>query len=118
MEIGIAKHFLEKGRGDLSFKTSFRGVWGGERTNPSMQATSQAFLTCLRRLSLRRASVRVGSLISGSEGRWPWRGWAPRVCRVGEAWCRVGPACITRINGMKLGEGESHREMFPQGESY
>lgn len=26
-------------------------------------------------------------------------------------------AHIAGINGMKLGEGESHREMFPQGES-
>lgn len=52
MEIGIAKHFLEKGRDDLSFKTHSGDVWRGERTNPSMQATSQAFLMCLQRLSL------------------------------------------------------------------
>lgn len=42
----------------------------------------------------------------------------PYVCRVGESWCDVDPVCIARVYGMKLGEGESHHEMFPQGESY
>lgn len=43
---------------------------------------------------------------------------SPHVCRAGESQCGVEPVCMTRINGMKLGEGESGQEMFPQGESY
>lgn len=92
----------------------------GGRTNPSMQATSQAFLTCLLRFSWQRGGVRAGSPLF-----WQWEQAAsagmhspsPRVCKVREV-CGVTPACITRINGMKLGEGESCQEVFPQGESY
>lgn len=42
----------------------------------------------------------------------------PPCLQGGGSWCGVDPACITRINGMKLGKGESRQETFPQGESY
>lgn len=43
MEIGIAKLFLEKGRGNLSFKTTFReclAVMGSRGKNKSFHASS------------------------------------------------------------------------------
>lgn len=43
MEIGIAKHFLEKGRGNLSFKTTFReclAVMGRGGKNKSLHASN------------------------------------------------------------------------------
>lgn len=62
---------------------------------------------------------------AGSPLFWQWEQAAsagmhstsPCVYKAGEVWCGVTPACITRINGMKLGEGESCQEVFPQGES-